>query len=66
MYYLIIDEKGNDIFVEAYTTKEEAIKMINLEYANLSEYDKKQRKNLYVLEAETPDELDGNIVYRIV
>lgn len=66
MYYLIIDEKGNDIFVEAYTTKEEAIKMINAEYASMTKYDKKRRKNLYVLEAETPDDLDGNIVYRIV
>lgn len=66
MIYLIVDEVRNDIFVEAYPTMEEAKKMIDLEYARLTENDKKRRKGLYILEAENADTLDGKVVYRIV
>ena len=66
MFYKIIEEINGDIFEEIYRTKEEAIKMMNLEYANLTDHDKRRRKAVYVLETETPDDLEGNIIERIV
>lgn len=66
MIYLIVDEVRNDIFVEAYPTMGEAKKMIDIEYAHLTDHDKKRRKGLYILEAENADTLDGNVIYRII
>lgn len=66
MFYKIIEEINGDIFEEAYNTKEEAEKMMQLEYANLSDHDKKRRKAVYILETETIDDIDGNIIERII
>jgi hypothetical protein len=67
MKYIIIDIKKGDVFTEEFDSKEEALKRSDVEWNKLSEYDQRQRKAFYVLEAINPDEeaenhFDGSII----
>ena len=60
-YYKVITEKMGSIWEDTYTDKEEALKEARTEWAALSDYDKRNRA-FYVLEAEDPESLDGDII----
>lgn len=67
MKYIVIDCKNGDEFTEEFETKEEAINYADANWNGLSDYDKKQRDNYFVLESVNPDEeaenhFDGDIV----
>ena len=67
MRFLVIDVKNGDSFEKAFATREEAIAYADREWKSLTEYDKKQREEFYVLESVTDDEeaenrFDGDVI----
>lgn len=56
MKYVIVEVVKEDMFNEEYETAEEAIKAADVIWEHLSNFDKKQRTEFYVLESENPDE----------
>ena len=69
MRYIIIDVSRGDMFTKEYEDKAEAIKQAEIDFSYLTDYDKKQRSDFYVLESANPDEeaenhYDGEVVKR--
>ena len=69
MKYIIIDVKKGDMFNKEFDNKAEALKQAEIDFAYLTDYDKKQRSDFYVLESANPDEeaenhYDGEVVKR--
>lgn len=67
MKYILIDVKNGDMFNEEFNTADEAIAEAERQWDNMSEYDKKQRTDFYVLESINPDEeaenhFDGQVI----
>lgn len=65
MKYIIIDERNGDQFMQEFNTAEEAIKQADIEWAHLTEKEKRDRTAFYILESVNPDEdaenhYDGN------
>lgn len=56
MKYVVVDVDRGDMFDEEYETAEEAIKAADAIWEHLSDFEKKQRSEFYVLESENPDE----------
>ena len=69
MKYIVMDYRDGDLFTEEFETENEAIETAEAEWNNLSEHDKKQREEFFVLESANPDEdaenhFDGDIIKR--
>lgn len=56
MKYIIIDDYKGDCFSSEFNTAEEAIKQADIEWAHLTEKEKRNRTAFYVLESVNPDE----------
>lgn len=69
MRYIIIDVKKGDMFNKEFNSKEEALRQAEVDFSYLTEADKKERSDFYVLESINPDEeaenhFDGTEVKR--
>ena len=60
MKYLVIDVKDGDMFVEGYETKHEALERATYLWNSLTDKEKKDRDEFYVLESVSPDETAPN------
>jgi hypothetical protein len=62
IFYIVVEEKGADVFTKSFTSQEEAINKANGEWDHLTNYEKERCKAFYVLKTEDPDSMDGDII----
>lgn len=65
--YILIDDRGTDLYTEEYTSLEEALKRAEYEWDHMAEREKANCEAFYLIESENPDEeaenhLDGDLV----
>lgn len=70
MKYIVITEKGNDIFDKEFDNYQKAIDEAREDWKRMSKADQKNTKAFYVLESVNPDEeaedhFDGDIVLNV-
>lgn len=68
MKYVLVDDRGTDIFTEEFNDRETAIKTAKLDWSRMSDYDKKNCYSFQVIESVNPDEeavdhLDGDPIW---
>ncbi len=57
MRYVLVDQVRNSyLFSKEFDTKEEAVRKASIEWAKMTEHDKRRRESFYVLESINPDE----------
>lgn len=61
-YYIIIDCVPGTIWNEAHETEAEAIAAAVAEWQALTQADRDRREAYYIIVADDPDELDGDII----
>ena len=71
MKYIIIDQTKTDMFTKEFDNQAEAVKVASEDFAYLTEADKKQRTDYFVIESCDPDEesaahFDGRVVARFI
>lgn len=68
--YVLFEDCGTDVWTSEYNEKREAVAAAEKAWDRLSEYDRKYRTVIYVLESDNPDEnaenhFDGTAVFTI-
>ncbi len=71
MKYVLIDQTKTHIFTTEFDTELGAISAANYAYNHLTEVEKKQRVELYVLRSVNPDataenHFDGDVVLKLI
>lgn len=69
--YLIIDQCGNDVFIEYFRTEAEAIAEAQKQFERMTNSDRKRREAFHVMKTanpdkEAPDHLDGDIIVSFI
>lgn len=65
--YILIDDRGTDLYTEEYTSPEEALKDAEMQWDHLTDREKANCEAFYLIKSENPDEeaenhLDGDLV----
>ena len=69
MKYIVMDNKGGELFTEEFDSEEEAIVAAEYDWEHLTDKEMSEREEFFILKSINPDEeaenhLDGDVVRR--